>query len=140
MGRRRRRSGRTSYSPNTNVLPRGLVEDRLREMFTYIDNAFRPALETSPLPLAKPAVGRSPSGIRVTTIPVRAKVQERNGFRSPYAVTVATAPRGGPRPDDTAKYCLQRSQRKEVLHALKVSGKSGISGPRYNKVKSRIKC
>lgn len=138
MGRRRRRSGRTSYSPNTNVLPRGLVEDRLREMFTYIDNAFRPALDMPPLPLAKPAVGRSTSGIRITTVPVQAP--PKKDFRPTPFQGVTQKLRSQNVPHGETLVCVQRAQRKEVLHALKVSGKSGISGPRYNKVKSRIKC
>lgn len=35
--------------------------------------------------------------------------------------------------------CLKRKERQEVLHAARVAGKSGLSGPRYTQ-RSKVKC
>ena len=136
MARRGRRSGR--YAVPNESLPR----DPLVSLFSMgrpVGYGAQPHVGPeepyveigtfNPVPVTTPA--------RVTAVPSQ-KRPSRFPSKSDANVFAGYAAEDRVR-EQHLDVCVERSQRREVLHAMKVAGKSGLSGPRYSK-KSAVKC
>lgn len=87
-----------------------------------------------------PARSPARSGVLATATPVAAPSRSRPRPARPIDANIFAGYSAEDRMRESAELiCLERAQRREVLHAKNVAGKTGLNPPRYTR-KSSVKC
>lgn len=148
MARRRNRGAAAATTRPNGTLPRSqFFGPDLQPSRWYVEySARQEALRLLSRAIASRGMGRSPISARLQGVPARrATMVPATGKVRPKVVTspllsrsLAAMSREEKVRDDHYWECLKRQQRKEVLHAKNIAGKSGLTGP--YKPRSKIKC